>query len=265
MAKKIKIALADKGRDYRALLTDLLQNENDFDVCCSTGDGNVAFEAITAERPDVLITDVILSGLDGLSLIQKLNTLKEADRPEIVVVSGFSSERTLSEAGSLGAAFVMAKPCDLDTLGKRIRQLAQSRRTPPKPRAAQSAKSIPQERSRSLIAVVTDAIQEIGIPAHIKGYQYIREAIMLVIEDMDVINSVTKVMYPTVAQKFSTTSKRVERLMRHAIDAAWDRGDIEVLQRFFGYTISTSRGKPTNSEFIAMVADRLRIDLREQI
>jgi len=265
MAKKIRIALADTGRDYRALITDFLHGEDDFEVCCSTGDGHIAFEAISVEKPDILITDVILGGLDGLSLIRRLSALRAAERPAVIVVSGFSSERTLAEASALGAAFFMAKPCDMDTLTTRIRQLAESRNFIAEPREFKLMPPGQPMISRSLGSVVTSAIQEIGIPAHIKGYQYVREAILLVIDDIEMINSVTKMLYPSIARKFSTTPSRVERAIRHAIEVAWDRGNLDTLQRFFGYTVSTARGKPTNSEFIAMIADRLSLDLQQQM
>jgi len=259
MQRKIKIAIADTGREYRTLLTDSLIAEGDFEICCSTGDGNAVFDSIKSEKPDVLITDVILSELDGLSLLRKLSAVEEGERPAVIVVSGFSSEHTLAEASAHGAAFFMAKPCDLDTLAKRIRQLADKHTVAP----GRDVR-LPRPVERSLDAVVTDVIHEIGVPAHIKGYQYVREAIMLVIENTEMINSVTKLLYPTVARKYSTTSSRVERAIRHAIEVAWDRGDLDTLQRFFGYTVSNIKGKPTNSEFIAMIADRLSLQLKQR-
>jgi two-component system response regulator (stage 0 sporulation protein A) len=260
MQSKIKVVLADAGADYRTLLTDLLHAEGDFEVCGSTGDGSAAFSTVECENPDVLITDVILGGIDGLSLIKKVSSLPERERPAIIVVSGFSSEHTLAEASALGASYFMTKPCDVASLFARIRQVANRANSP----SGSRERSLTRPSERTIDSLVTEVIHEIGVPAHIKGYQYVREAIMLVIEDMDVINAVTKVLYPTVAKKFMTTPSRVERAIRHAIEVAWDRGDLETLQKFFGYTVSNIKGKPTNSEFIAMIADRLNLQLKQQ-
>jgi two-component system response regulator (stage 0 sporulation protein A) len=261
MQSKIKIVLADSGEEYRKLLSDMLRAEGDFIVSGATGDGTAALSDIIREKPDVLITDIILSGLDGLSLIGRVSELPEADRPAVVVVSGFASEQTLGEASALGAAYFMQKPCDIPALFSRVRQLAGT------PRPASEARELrapPGAAEKPLDAVVTEVIHEIGVPAHIKGYQYVREAIILAIEDMEIINSVTKILYPTVARKFHTTPSRVERAIRHAIEVAWDRGDIETLQKFFGYTVSNIKGKPTNSEFIAMIADRLKLQMKRR-
>ena len=168
----------------------------------------------------------------------------------------------MAECAELGASYFLSKPCDPDELTARVRQLAQSRHTPHLVSAPRAA--VPAARSEpSLERVVTEIIHEIGVPAHIKGYQYLREAIILTINDMDAINAVTKILYPEVARKFSTTPSRVERAIRHAIEVAWDRGDIEVLQKFFGYTVSEMKGKPTNSEFIAMIADHLSLKRKQ--
>lgn len=259
MQKEIKIVLADSGEEYRQLLADLLGAEGDFSVIGSTGDGNSALSCIAGGGVDVLITDIILSGLDGLSLMKRVAELPERDRPAIIVVSGFASEHALSESASLGASYFMQKPCDIASLFSRIRQIAGSARPAVEVRELRPSR----QPERTLDAIVTEVIHEIGVPAHIKGYQYVREAIILAVNDMEVINAVTKVLYPTVAKKFQTTPSRVERAIRHAIEVAWDRGDIETLQKFFGYTVSNIKGKPTNSEFIAMIADRLNLQLKQ--
>ena len=259
MQKETKIVLADPGEEYRQLLTDLLGAEGDFNVIGSTGDGNTALSYVSSGEVDVLITDLVISGLDGLSLIKRVAELPERIRPAIIVVSGFSSEHTLAESAALGVSYFIQKPCDVASLFSRIRQLSSVSR--PAADARELRSSIRPERT--LEAVVTDISHEIGVPAHIKGYQYVREAIILAINDMEVINAVTKVLYPTVAKKFQTTPSRVERAIRHAIEVAWDRGDIETLQKFFGYTVSNIKGKPTNSEFIAMIADRLGLQLKQ--
>jgi two-component system response regulator (stage 0 sporulation protein A) len=205
--------------------------------------------------------DLILSGLDGLAVLEKLAALPDGDRPAVIIISGFSSEHTLAEASNLGASYFMQKPCDIPALLARIRTVSGKSR--PAGIAAGGGIRPPVRQEQSLESLVTEIIHEIGVPAHIKGYQYLREAIILAINDMDIINAVTKVLYPTVAKKYSTTPSRVERAIRHAIEVAWDRGDLETLQKFFGYTVSNIKGKPTNSEFIAMIADRLSLQRRE--
>lgn len=174
-------------------------------------------------------------------------------RPKILILSSYARGGMADLAASLGADHYMSKPCRPNAVCQRIRQLA----------AFAAVPSNSQESARSLEAMVTSIIHEVGVPAHIKGYQYLREAIILAVEDMDVINAVTKVLYPEVAKRFGTTASRVERAIRHAIEVAWDRGDLETLQKYFGYTVSNVKGKPTNSEFIAMIADRLQLQRRE--
>ncbi len=260
MDRKTRVLIADAGEEYRVLLSEIIRAEGDLETVGSTGDGFKALEMVRSEKPDVLLTDIILSGLDGLCLLEKINELPEEDRPAVIVVSGFSSEHTLSEASNLGAQYFMQKPCDMPSLMTRIRIV--SGKVKPLSVVGQPGIKL-QRQEQDLESVVTEIIHEIGVPAHIKGYQYLREAIILTINDMDVINAVTKVLYPAVAAKYDTTPSRVERAIRHAIEVAWDRGDIETLQRFFGYTVSNIKGKPTNSEFIAMIADRLSLQRKQ--
>ncbi|SHI08357.1 two-component system, response regulator, stage 0 sporulation protein A [Sporobacter termitidis DSM 10068] len=260
MDNKTRVIIADAGEEYRVLLSEILGAEGDFEVAGCTGDGLTAYSLVLSEKPDVLLTDLILSGLDGLAVLEKLAAIPDSDRPAVIIISGFSSEHTLAEASSLGASYFMQKPCDIPALLSRIRMVSG------KARAVGSGITAgvkPVRQEQSLESLVTEIIHEIGVPAHIKGYQYLREAIILTINDMDIINAVTKVLYPTVAKKYSTTPSRVERAIRHAIEVAWDRGDLETLQKFFGYTVSNIKGKPTNSEFIAMIADRLSLQRRE--
>ncbi len=260
MESKTRVIIADAGEEYRMLLYEILSSEGDFEVAGCTGDGLTAFSLVRTEKPDVLLTDLILTGLDGLAVLEKISELPDSERPAVIIISAFSSEHTLMEASNLGASYFMQKPCDIPALLTRIRMVSgRTRQTGTV--VATSSKPIRQEQS--LESLVTEIIHEIGVPAHIKGYQYLREAIILTINDMDIINAVTKVLYPTVAKKYATTPSRVERAIRHAIEVAWDRGDLETLQKFFGYTVSNIKGKPTNSEFIAMIADRLSLQRRE--
>jgi two-component system response regulator (stage 0 sporulation protein A) len=209
--------------------------------------------------PDVVLMDLVLPKLDGLGLLKKLAEMPE--KPGVIIVSSFVSDRVMSQCSELGAYYFMSKPCDNSAVVSHIRACRGSLYSVP---VLYSPAPHHQRRvDRGMEGLITDILHEIGVPAHIKGYQFLREAIMLVVADMDTINAVTKILYPSVAKKFATTPSRVERAIRHAIEVAWDRGDIEVLQRFFGYTVSNIKGKPTNSEFIAMIADSL--SLRQKV
>ena len=252
METKTRILIADANAEFCSLLTEYISNEKDFDVLGSAGDGIEALALIAELKPDILIMDLQLSQLDGLELLRRLPESKV--KCKVVVLSGFINQNVLADCATLGVEYFIPKPCDISSLLVYLRRLSGNNQgaTPDFPAPL-------SRRDTDLEAVVTDIIHEIGVPAHIKGYQYLREAIILTINDMDMINAVTKVLYPEVAKKFSTTPSRVERAIRHAIEVAWDRGDIEVLQKFFGYTVSNIKGKPTNSEFIAMIADCLSL------
>ncbi len=255
MDRKIRILIADANEDYRKLLSDLFRGEGDMEVVASVGDGTEALAMIAEHQPDILVLDLVLPKRDGLSVLDSLPDT--GANPVVLVVSSFCSDTVVSECADKGVRYFVPKPCDLSALLSRIRQsLGQNR---PQPAVSRQNGILPRNQEASLESVVTEVIHEIGVPAHIKGYQYLREAIILTINDMEVINAVTKVLYPTVAKKFGTTPSRVERAIRHAIEVAWDRGDLEVLQKFFGYTVSNIKGKPTNSEFIAMIADCLSL------
>ncbi|HHU22818.1 MAG TPA: sporulation transcription factor Spo0A [Clostridiales bacterium] len=255
METKIRVLIADSGEDFRVLLADMLSDEGDIEVVGTAGDGIEALAMLAEHKPDVLLIDLVLTKLDGLSVLGKMQ--ETGANPAIIVISGFFNEHVVSRCSELGAFYFMPKPCDIPALIARIRQVrGTSRSLEPVPHQGMA---IQRRQEQSLEAVVTEVIHEIGVPAHIKGYQYLREAIILTINDMEVINAVTKVLYPAVAKKFGTTPSRVERAIRHAIEVAWDRGDLETLQKFFGYTVSNIKGKPTNSEFIAMIADCLSL------
>lgn len=252
MATKARVMVADSGEDFRFLMSETIDGEDDMSVVATAGDGIEALQMANEKRPDVIVMDLVLTKLDGLGVLQKLSQQQPA--PAVIVVSGFFNEHVVQEAAELGAYYFMPKPCDMPALLSRIRQVTSIGKTGAQRQAIQMLRTEP-----NLEAVVTEVLHEIGVPAHIKGYQYLREAIIMTINDMEAINSVTKVLYPEVAKKFDTTPSRVERAIRHAIEVAWDRGDIETLQKFFGYTVSNVKGKPTNSEFIAMIADCLSL------
>ena len=258
METKIRILLADANAEFGKLLQERVAAERDLELVGIAADGQEALTMLRELRPDLLLLELVLPKLDGLELLRRLP--ETGVRCRCIVLSGFINNKVVADCASRGAEYFMPKPCDVDALLDRVRQ-----------RSDEGPDNVPLDgidcrpaarisrQELDLETVVTDIIHEIGVPAHIKGYQYLREAIILTIKDMDIINAVTKVLYPEVAKRFGTTPSRVERAIRHAIEVAWDRGDIEVLQKYFGYTVSNIKGKPTNSEFIAMIADSLTL------
>lgn len=260
MENKTRVITADPNLDFCRLLEKITSAEKDIEIVATAHDGAEALSKIAEYKPDVVLLELVLPKLDGLEVLRRIP--ETGCKPHVIVLSGFINNNVVSACSSAGADFFVTKPCDSSTLITRIRQVS-GMITPPTAGSGYDCRAITEYRQTqeqaNLEAVVTDIIHEIGVPAHIKGYQYLREAIILTINDMDMINAVTKVLYPEVARKFGTTPSRVERAIRHAIEVAWDRGDIETLQKFFGYTVSNIKGKPTNSEFIAMIADNLSL------
>ena len=250
MEQKTTVFIADSTEEFCKALAATLQRNEGFQVLGTASDGEVAQRIIFERKPQVLVLDLMLSKRDGISI---LKALQGADwKPAILVTSGFITEYVAATAAGLGARYLMLKPCDMGTVVERLEEI----------RGGNHPQSLRRSEKGGIEAMVTSIIHEIGVPAHIKGYQYLREAIIIAVNDMDVINAITKVLYPQVAKTFQTTPSRVERAIRHAIEVAWDRGDLETLQKFFGYTVSNVKGKPTHSEFIAMISDRIRLKLR---
>ncbi len=248
MDKVIKIVLADANEKFRTMLKETIEKTGEFSVVGSAGDGEEAWKLIEQTAPQLVLTDVLLPELDGVALLGRMEALSV--RPKCIVLTAVNRESVVAQALEKGADFYMLKPCNSDSLLEQIRALSEE--------SGEEVESAPIALERK----VTGIIQEIGVPAHIKGYQYVREAIVLAVQDIDVINAVTKVLYPAVAKRYNTTPSRVERAVRHAIETAWDRGDLETLQSYFGYTVNSAKGKPTNSEFIAMIADRIRLQMK---
>ena len=244
-----KILVADTSDEFRHHLVEALQSEQDMEVAGETRDGPQLLELIRTLQPDAVVMEMVLSGMDGIEVLEQLKETPLEHRPRILVLSSYVHGAIADLAAANGADHFIVKPCRFSTICSRLRQLT-----------AFSTVEEEKNRSRSMETLVTSIIHEVGVPAHIKGYQYLREAILLAVNDMEVINAVTKVLYPEVAKRFGTTASRVERAIRHAIEVAWDRGDLEVLQWYFGYTVSNTKGKPTNSEFIAMIADRIALE-----
>ena len=246
------VLIADSAEDFCNTLAAALQRSEGFQVVGTAGDGEQAIRMIGERKPYVLVLDLMLSKQDGISVLKAISGMER--RPVTLATSAFLTEYVSSAAASLGVRYLMLKPCDMTALVERLEEIrgGESLRYPAPRRADKT----------SIETMVTGIIHEIGVPAHIKGYQYLREAIIIAVNDMDVINAITKVLYPQVAKTFGTTPSRVERAIRHAIEVAWDRGDLDTLQRFFGYTVSNTKGKPTNSEFIALIADKLQLQLK---
>ena len=246
------VIIADNAEEFCSSLTAALQRAEGFQILGTANDGEQAIRLVTEKKPDVLVLDLMLAKKDGLSVLKAISSMER--RPVTLATSRFVTDYVASAAANLGVRYLMLKPCDMAALVERLEEIrgGESRR-----QTAARTSSQP-----NIETMVTSIIHEIGVPAHIKGYQYLREAIILAVEDMDVINAITKVLYPQVAKTFQTTPSRVERAIRHAIEVAWDRGDLDTLQRFFGYTVSNTKGKPTNSEFIALIADKLQLQLK---
>ena len=246
------VFIADNSEEFCAGLASALQQTGNYQLIGTAADGEQAIRQICQLNPDILVVDLMLSKQDGLSVLKAVNNLDK--RPISLATSTFVSEYVATAAASLGCRYLMPKPCDMTALVERLEEI----------RGGENQRIIPLQRldKTSIESMVTGIIHEIGVPAHIKGYQYLREAIIIAVNDMDVINAITKVLYPQVAKTFGTTPSRVERAIRHAIEVAWDRGDLDTLQRFFGYTVSNTKGKPTNSEFIALIADKLQLQLK---
>ena len=253
--RMLKVFVADDNREFSDLLVEYLEQQPDIDIVGKAYNGREALDLIMDNPPDVLLLDIIMPHLDGLGVLEQMTGM--SNRPKVIMLTAFGQEDITRKAVELGAAYYILKPFNMEVLVERIRQLGNGHSSISSSPTV-STLNRPIKRT-SLEADVTNIIHEIGIPAHIKGYHYLREAIMMVVEEVDLLGSVTKILYPRIADKFDTTSSRVERAIRHAIEVAWSRNNIEIIKKFFGYTINTERGKPTNSEFIALVADRLRL------
>lgn len=250
MEQKIRIMLADGDNEFCARMAAAIEKTNDLELVGIAEDGAKALAAVGELNPDLLIVDLVLPVLDGIMVLKKLHE-REGDKPAVVVFSAFASPQAGAECTALGVDLFLRKPMAEDVVCERIRMWKEGKQALQK-----------TEDNKALEVRVTEVIHQVGVPAHIKGYQYLREAIMMAVEDMEAVSAITKVLYPSIAKKFKTTSSRVERAIRHAIEVAWDRGDIETLQSYFGYTVSGLKGKPTNSEFISMIADRMRLQMR---
>ena len=264
--QKLNVAIADDNEQVLSKLGAAFQNDDEISVVGTAKDGEEMCRLIENREPDVVLLDLVMPGVDGLTVMEKMcrnTTLKNP--PRFVVMSAVNNENITSNAFRMGASYYILKPFDENVLVNRVKQLARE-----DSRMRNTVLSVPdkgrrEERSgRNLEEQVTDIIHEIGVPAHIKGYQYLRDAILMCIEDMEMLNYITKILYPAIAKKYQTTPSRVERAIRHAIEVAWSRGEIGVIESIFGYTVNRGKGKPTNSEFIALIADRIRLETKHK-
>ena len=268
LKEKIKILIADDNIDFVSTVVTYLSSQEDIEIVGTAKDGVEAFNKIIDTNPTIVLLDVIMPHLDGLGVLEKLN-MTNKKLPIFIMLSAVGQDNVTARAINLGAEYYILKPFKMDVLIKRIRELVN--------RAEVKTQNISnyndnksnyidinsQATKEEILEIkVTNIIHEVGVPAHIKGYQYLRDGIIMVVNNIEVINQITKQLYPDLAKKYKTTPSRVERAIRHAIEVAWNRGQIETVESIFGYTVNSTKGKPTNSEFIAMIADKLRLDLK---
>ncbi|HOQ38322.1 MAG TPA: sporulation transcription factor Spo0A [Acetivibrio sp.] len=264
-SNKIQVVIADDNREFGDILYEYLNEKDDIEVVGVARDGIEAYDLIVEKLPDIAILDIIMPHLDGLGVLEKIGATALEKRPLFIILSAVGQDKITQRALALGAEYYVVKPFDMEVLVSRIRQLKNvnmSNVIRPESLGTEIKPGFGAPKPKNLEAEVTSIMHEIGVPAHIKGYQYLRDAIMMVVKDLDVINSITKLLYPTIAKEYNTTPSRVERAIRHAIEVAWSRGQIDTIDSLFGYTINIGKGKPTNSEFIAMVADKLRLEMK---
>ena len=265
----MQIVISDDNKDFCEILSEYLGKQPDMEVVGIAHNGVEACSMIQEKQPDIVILDVIMPHLDGIGVLERMKTINFEKRPVFIMLSAVGQDKITEKALNLGAEYYIIKPFDMGTLIKRIRQLKENHqiiksntKSPNSPKVTNSGQPTYAMSALSLEKEVTNVIHEIGIPAHIKGYQYLRDAIIMAINDMDILNSITKQLYPNIAKKYNTTPSRVERAIRHAIEVAWSRGKMDTIDKLFGYTINNGKGKPTNSEFVALIADRLRLELQ---
>lgn len=262
----IKVLIVDDNKRIVSILKEAVEREKDMKVVGTASDGEEAVHMINMLHPDVVLLDLIMPKIDGLGVMERLKKMPSSNQPEVIVVSAISQEQVTEQAFRLGAAYYVLKPFDPRVVVARIRVVGVAKEQDENGTQGKVINTVFENKSRrladSLEMDVTDIIHEIGVPAHIKGYQYLRDAIIMSVNDSEMLNSITKVLYPTIAKKHKTTSSRVERAIRHAIEVAWSRGKMETIEELFGYTVNSGKGKPTNSEFIALISDKIRLEYK---
>ena len=262
--EKIEVAIADDNERMIHMLGSMIESDNELELVGQADNGKDIYDIIKEKEPDVVLLDIIMPKEDGLTVMERINRDDSMKKhPVFIVVSAVSQERITEDAFNLGAYYYILKPFDNDMVLRRIKNLKHGvRGSVPKLAAKSSSEHVMQLLERNLEMDVTNVIHEIGVPAHIKGYQYLRDAIIMSVNDMEMLNSITKILYPTIAKKHQTTPSRVERAIRHAIEVARSRGKLDAIDEMFGYTVNSGKGKPTNSEFIALIADKIRLEYR---
>ena len=263
---KLNVAIADDNEIMLQMLDHIVSSDEELQVVGKAGDGEELIEIIREKKPDVVLLDIIMPKLDGLTVMDRVNQDKDLKKPAFIVISAVSQEKMTEDVFDLGADYYILKPFDNETVVNRIKKVhARSQRSFTQARALNAQKKQESQKEymeRNLETDVTNIIHEVGVPAHIKGYQYLRDAIIMSVSDMEMLNSITKILYPTIAKRHQTTPSRVERAIRHAIEVAWSRGKMDTIDELFGYTVSNGKGKPTNSEFIALIADKIRLEYK---
>ena len=267
--EKLNVVIADDNERIRRTLGEIVSNDKELQVVATASDGEEVCQLIKDKNPDVVLLDVIMPKLDGLGVLERIhNDTNIPKTPSFIVVSAVGSEEVTEAAFARGASYYIMKPFDNGMIIDRIKSLYARgfhRNRTNRMKIVNPYENVQVVPEKSMEEIITEIIHDVGVPAHIKGYQYLREAILMSVNDMDMLNSVTKILYPEVAKKYHTTPSRVERAIRHAIEVAWGRGKVETIEEMFGYTVSQGKGKPTNSEFIALITDKIRMEQQKRI
>lgn len=258
---KVKVAIADDNRELLKTMEQYFQGHPEIEIIATASNGKVCLQMLEEFTPDILLLDIIMPHLDGLAVLESMYQNEKMSSIQVIMLTAFGQEDVMKQAVDLGASYFMLKPFEFDQLVQKILHCAGQKATLPKKTSVLQPTAPQKLNQHQLDSTITAIIKEIGVPAHIKGYSYLREAIQMVFEDIELLGSVTKILYPEIAKKFNTTPSRVERAIRHAIEVAWNRGNYESISSMFGYTVHHLKSKPTNSEFIAMIADKIRIDM----
>ena len=262
----LNVAIAEDNEQVLSKLNTAFQKDEEIRLVGTAKNGDEMCQLIQNREPDVVLLDLVMPGADGLSVMEKMQQNSRIQKvPRFIVMSAVNNENITTNAFRLGASYYILKPFDEDTLVNRIKLLGKEEAVSTGRVFSVTSQCDPaKQEEKDLEEQVTDMIHEIGVPAHIKGYQYLRDAILMCIQDMEMLNYITKVLYPAIAKKYQTTPSRVERAIRHAIEVAWSRGEISIIESIFGYTVNRGKGKPTNSEFIALIADKIRLETRKR-
>ena len=263
--EKLSVAVVDDNEKIRTLLGEIVSNDKDLQLVATARDGEEACKRIKEKQPDVVLLDIIMPRLDGLGVLDRIHNDKQIQKsPSFIMVSAVGRDDITEKAFAKGASFYIMKPFDNDVVISYIKSLHFSESNTSRNKIINPYEKTQIFPEKTLEEIITEIIHDMGVPAHIKGYQYLRESILMSVEDIDMLNSVTKILYPEVAKKFHTTPSRVERAIRHAIEVAWSRGKVETIEEMFGYTVNQGKGKPTNSEFIALITDKIRMELQKR-